>query len=372
MKKEQILVTKSLLPSYERYCKMIQEIWNTHWLTNGGKLHESLREELKHRCSSECISLFTNGHLALETALASMDLKGEVITTPFTFASTTHAIVRNGLKPVFCDINPVDYTIDADKIEALITDQTCAIVPVHVYGNICDVEKIEKIAKKHHLKVIYDAAHAFNEKLGDENVANFGDISMFSFHATKVFNTIEGGALCYHDKSLISKIEELKNFGIKDPDTVDYIGGNAKMNEFQAAMGLCNLEILDSQIEARKKLYFYYRKLLADVKGVQLNKLYDYITYNYSYFPIVIQDEYGMSRDELIEKLNESNIFPRKYFYPLVSEMDCYKNFEKYDTPIALDISKRVLTLPLYPDLRKRKIKEICEIIKNCGGGNKL
>lgn len=363
MEKEKIFVTKSALPDYDRYCALIKEVWESHWLTNNGKLHEKLKEELKKRCDTN-ISLFTNGHLALETALASLDLKGEVITTPFSFCSTTHAIVRNHLKPVFCDINDSDFTINAEKIEELITDKTCAILPVHVYGNICDVEKINSIAKKHHLKVIYDAAHAFSEKLNGQDVAGFGDVTMFSFHATKVFNTIEGGALAYQDSSMETKIEELKNFGIKDPDTVDYVGGNAKMNEFQAAMGLCNLENLDENIEKRKDLFLYYRKLLSEIKGIKLSSMSDEVTYNYSYLPIVILDEYGKTREELISVLNENNIFPRKYFYPLISELDCYCDLEKGNTPVALDISKRVLTLPLYPDLEKKKVKKICNIIK--------
>lgn len=367
MTKEKILVTKSILPDYDKYCEVIKEVWDTHWLTNNGPLHEKFKDELKKRCNASNVSLFTNGHLALETALASLDLKGEVITTPFSFVSTTHAIVRNGLIPVFCDINDYDFTIDVDKIEQLITDNTCAILPVHVYGNICDVERIEAIAKKHNLKVIYDAAHAFDEKYKGKNVANFGDVSMFSFHATKVFNSIEGGCLSYNNDSLIEKIEELKNFGIKDPDTVDYVGGNAKMNEFQAAMGLCNLETLNNNIKKRKELFLYYRKLLSNIGGIKLSSINDDVTYNYSYFPIVVLDEYGKTREDLIKKLNENNIFPRKYFYPLISELDCYKEINKGDTPIALDISNRVLTLPLYPDLEKKKVKKICKIIEDYG-----
>lgn len=369
MTKEKIFVTKSILPDYNKYCELIKEVWDTHWLTNNGPLHEKFKDELKKRCDALNVSLFTNGHLALETALASLDLKGEVITTPFTFVSTTHAIVRNGLTPVFCDINDNDFTIDVDKIEQLITDNTCAILPVHVYGNICDVEKIEAIAKKYNLKVIYDAAHAFDEEYKGKNIANFGDISMFSFHATKVFNSIEGGCLSYNDDSLIEKIEELKNFGIKDPDTVDYVGGNAKMNEFQAAMGLCNLDTLKDDIKTRRELFLYYRELLSNIVGIKLSDINEYVDYNYSYFPIVVLDQYGRTREELITELNRSNIFPRKYFFPLINELDCYKGMYKGDTPIALDISKRVLTLPLYPDLEKKKVKQICKIIKDYGKG---
>ena len=361
---ENIYVTKALLPDYDDYCEMIKTIWNSHILTNNGPLHQKLEQNLKNYCTSENITLFTNGHLALETAIASLDLKGEVITTPFSFVSTTNAIVRNGLNPVFCDIKSDDYTIDPSKIEKLISDKTCAILPVHVYGNICDVEKIQKIAHKYNLKVIYDAAHAFSERYKGINVANFGDISMFSFHATKVYNTIEGGCLTYSDFGLKEKLEKLKNFGISGPECVDYIGGNAKMNEFQAAMGLCNLKNLDLNIKKRKELLIYYRNLLQEVKGLKLNELRDDIDYNFSYFPVLIMDEYGITRDELVKKLNDQNIFPRKYFYPIISDLKCYSSFNKYDTPIARDIAGRVLTLPLYPSLEKERINNICKIIK--------
>ena len=364
MKDENIYVTRAALPDYEEYCSLIKQIWDNHILTNNGPLHQKLEKELKDYCKVEYLSLFTNGHMALENALASLDLKGEVITTPFTFVSTTNSIVRNGLKPVFCDIKSDDYTIDPTKIEELITDSTCAILPVHVYGNICDVEAINEIAKKYNLKVIYDAAHAFGEKYKGIPVGNFGDISMFSFHATKVFNTIEGGCLTCSDLILKDKFEKMKNFGIVDPEHVDYIGGNAKMNEFQAAMGLCNLKHLDSNISKRKKLLQYYRSLLQDIKGVQLNKMDKDVSYNFSYFPVVLLDDYGLTRDELVEKLNENKIFPRKYFYPVINDLECYSNFKDSNTPVARDIASRVLTLPLYPDLEKETVKEICCLIK--------
>lgn len=361
---KEILVTKASLPNFEDYCKLIKPLWESHWLTNNGKMHEKLENKLKKYCKVNNITLYTNGHLALENAIASLDLEGEVITTPFTFASTTHAIVRNGLTPVFCDINPDNFTIDASKIEKLISKKTCAIVPVHVYGNICDINKINEIAKKYNLKVIYDAAHAFGEKYNNQNVANFGDITMFSFHATKVFNTIEGGCLAYNYNEYKSKLEILKNFGISDPEHVDLIGGNAKMNEFQAAMGLLNLKELKNNIQKRKKIFFLYRSLLSNVKGIKLSKLDDEVQYNYSYFPIVVTDEFYLNRDELIEKLNKSKIFPRKYFYPITNEFDCYKNKKfKGKTPIAHDISRRIMTLPIYPELDEKDVKLICKII---------
>lgn len=254
---KKILVTQSSMPSFDEYIEEIKDIWDSKWLTNVGPKHKELQKQLKEYLQVDNVELFTNGHMALEIALQSLDLPkgGEVITTPFTFASTTQAIVRNGLIPVFCDINMVDYTIDVTKIKSLITDKTVAIVPVHVYGNICNVEEIERISKKYHLKVIYDAAHTFGVRYKDKGIGSYGDISMFSFHATKVFNTIEGGGLCFSDQSLTSKIYSIRNFGIKDEENIDYIGTNGKMTEFSAAMGLCNLRHVDDEINKRKKLW---------------------------------------------------------------------------------------------------------------------
>ena len=363
-----ILVTKTTLPDYDKYCKLIKELWDSHWITNNGTFHQQLEKKLLEYCQCNNITLYTNGHLALENAIASLNLKGEVITTPFTFVSTTHAIVRNNLVPVFCDINYDDYTIDVNKIESLITDKTCAIIPVHVYGNICNVDEIAKLAKKYNLKVIYDAAHAFGESYKGKNIANYGDISMFSFHATKVFNTIEGGCLMYNHDEYKPLLEKFKNFGITDPDNIDYVGTNAKMNEFQAAMGILNLENLQDSIKKRKEIFTLYCQLLKDVKGIKLSKLNKNVEYNYSYFPIVITDEYGLNREELIEKLNSNGIYPRKYFYPITNEIACYRGKYRGDTPIAHDVSQRVLTLPLYPDLEKSTVKKICKIIKDNGG----
>ena len=250
-----ILVTQSSLPSYEEYIEEIKDIFESKWLTNMGQKHQKLESKLIQKLKVNNISLFTNGHMALYTALKALDLKGEVITTPYSFSSTTHAIVQNGLTPVFCDINEEDYTIDVNKIEELITEKTCAILPVHVYGHVCDVEKIEKIAQKYNLKVIYDAAHVFGVEINGRGIGSYGDISMFSFHATKVFNTIEGGALSYNNSNLKDKIEKLKNFGINGPDKVEYVGMNCKMNEFCAAMGLCNLRHFEEEISKREKVY---------------------------------------------------------------------------------------------------------------------
>ena len=254
---DKILVTRSSMPTLEEYVEEIRDLWDTHWLTNMGAKHQKLENELKTYLNVDNISLTTNGHLALELAIQAMNLSGEVITTPFTFASTTHAIVRNGLTPVFCDINAEDFTIDVKKIEGLITDKTSAIIPVHVYGNVCNVEEIERIAKKYDLKVIYDAAHTFGVEYKGKGIGSFGDVSMFSFHATKVFNTIEGGAVCYHDKDFGKRMYQLKNFGIKNETEIDAVGSNAKMNEFQAAMGICNLRHINVEIEKRKKLLIY-------------------------------------------------------------------------------------------------------------------
>lgn len=359
-----IYVTKSSLPDYNKFCKMIKQIWETHWLTNNGKLHNELQNELEKYLKVDNVVLFANGHLSLENIIKALNLTGEVITTPFTFVSTTHAISRNGLTPVFCDINPNDYTIDTDKIESLITDKTSAIIPVHVYGNICNVEKIEKIAKKYGLKVIYDAAHAFGIEYKGKGIANYGDASMFSFHATKVFNTIEGGCVAYNgNDTLKNLLNKLKNFGIENEEEINYIGGNAKMNEFQAAMGLCNLKELEGNIAKRKKVYLEYLKLLKDIKGIKLNYVKEDVKYNYAYFPILITDDYGLLRDELYSLLQKYNIYSRKYFYPAINETVCYRDLG-YQTPIASDISKRILTLPMYADLELSTVRKICKIIK--------
>lgn len=365
--KKIINVTRSSMPSFEEYCEEIKELWDSHWLTNMGVKHKKLQAELEAYLDTPHVALYTNGHLALENVISAFDFpKGsEVITTPFSFASTTHAIVRNGLVPVFCDVNDVDYTIDVTKIEQLITEKTCAIVPVHVYGNICNVDEIKKIADKHNLKVIYDAAHAFGVTYNGENVANFGDASMFSFHATKVFNTIEGGAVTFSDDSFVQLLNDLKNFGIRGAEEVAFVGGNAKMNEFQAAMGLCNLRYIDNEIAKRKAVVEHYRQRLSNIDGITLCSEQDGVVSNYAYFPVVF-DGFKHTRDEIFARLGEESIIARKYFYPLINEYDCYKNLAtagSEKTPVAKHIADRVLTLPLYADLSIDEVDQICDII---------
>lgn len=360
-----IQVTRSSMPEFEEYIEEIKGLWDSYWLTNMGEKHKELEENLVNYLECKNISLFSNGHLALESAISALNLKGEVITTPFTFVSTTHAIVRCGLTPVFCDINSDDYTIDVNKIEELITEKTSAIIPVHVYGNICNVGEIERIAKKYNLKVIYDAAHAFGVKLNGKSIANFGDLSVFSFHATKVFNTIEGGAISFSDESLKDILYGLKNFGITGPESIKYIGGNAKMNEFQAAMGICNLKHIDNEMNKRRKVLERYNSKLKNINGIKiLTPQYD-VESNYAYYPIVF-DEYKYNRDEIYEKLKTHGIVARKYFYPITNSLECYKNkFNINSTPIAEYVSKRILTLPLYADLDLNDVDRICNIILN-------
>lgn len=362
-----ILVTRSSMPSYEEYCEEIKELWDTHWLTNMGPKHKQLQKELEEYFSIPHVALYTNGHLALENAIAALNLPkgGEVITTPFTFASTTHAIVRNGLVPVFCDVKEDDYTIDTKMMEELITDNTVAIVPVHVYGNMCDVGEIDRIAKKYGLKVIYDAAHAFAVKYKGQSSAAFGDASMFSFHATKVFNTIEGGCVCFKDDSWLQILNDMKNFGIHGPESVEYVGGNAKMNEFQAAMGLCNLRHLDKEIAKRKKVVERYRERLEGVEGIKLSVIQKDVESNYAYFPVVF-DGYKYTRNEVFEKLAEQGIGTRKYFFPLTNSFECYRNYPTAGTektPVAQHMALRVLTLPLYVDLSLEDVDRICDVI---------
>lgn len=356
-----INVTRSSMPPLEEYCEEIKDIWESRWLTNNGVKHRELEAKLCEYLKVDNTTLFVNGHMALEMVIAAMGLTGEVITTPFTFASTTHAIVRNGLAPVFCDINPNDYTIDVTKIENLITDKTSAIISVHVYGNICDYKAIEEIAKKHNLKVIYDAAHAFGVEIDGQGVGSLGDASMFSFHATKVFNTIEGGAVTYKDENLKEKLNNLKNFGIKNTETVDAVGGNAKMNEFAAAMGLCNLRHIEEEIAKRKVAYDRYVERLSGVSGIKINKTQENVKPNYAYFPIVF-DGYKYTRDEIDARLRENDIIARKYFYPITNSFDCY-DYDSNETPIALDISKKVLTVPMYAGLTIEEVDKICDII---------
>jgi len=363
---KKIMVTRSFLPPYEEYCKEIAEIWDNHWLTNMGIKHETLKNELKKFLKVNNVSLHTNGHLALEIAIKALKLSGEIITTPFTFASTTHAITRNNIKPVFCDINLENFTMDTKKIERLITDKTTAILPVHVYGTPCNVDEIERIAKKYNLKVIYDAAHAFGVEIDGKGIADYGDVSMFSFHATKVFHTIEGGALTYNNEEYSKSFRLEKNFGIVSEESVVENGGNAKMNEFQASMGLINLRYIERGIQRRKKIVETYRELLEDIEGIIFLKDMKNVKHNYAYFPIIIDEtKYGKTRNEVFEKLKEYNVFARKYFYPLTSDFECYRNIEnnKEELKNSKYISDRVMTLPLYEELEIEDVEYICNII---------
>ena len=360
-----INVTRSSMPPFEEYCEEIRELWDSHWLTNMGKKHRQLEVELKAYLGCEQIALFTNGHLALENVLEAFGLRGEVITTPFTFASTTHAIVRCGCTPVFCDIDPERFTMDPDRLEALITDRTAAILPVHVYGNLCDVEAIDRIAKQHGLPVIYDAAHAFGVFRDGVSSACFGDAAMFSFHATKVFNTIEGGAVCCRSEEIQRRLCDLKNFGIHDEEHVPYVGGNAKMNEFCAAMGICNLRHLEEEIEKRRRVAARYNERLQDVPGIRVNRIPEEVRFNYAYYPVVF-DGFRLTRDEVFTKLAAEGIIPRKYFYPLTSAFACYQGQPGFDptlTPVAAHAAASVLTLPMYADLTPETVDKICDII---------
>lgn len=368
MTSQKILVTRSSMPSLQEYVAEIAPLWESHWLTNMGAKHQEFEKQLEDYLDANNVALFTNGHSALECALEALNLKGKVITTPFTFASTTHAIVRKGLQPVFADIKEDDYTLDPSKIEPLIDSDTCAILPVHVYGNLCDTDSIQAIADQYGLKVIYDAAHAFGVRRDGNPVANCGDISMFSFHATKVFNTIEGGALTFSDPELKEKLNHWKNFGITGPETVEYVGGNAKMNEFCAAMGLCNLRHVNQEIRRREEVVKQYRQRLEPIPGIKVSPEPCGYDSNYAYFPILIEQDYlGISRDKVFSYLEEHNIGARKYFYPLASDFSCYHNlFDSSLTPIAKKISASVLTLPLYADLPISTVDYICDLIIEC------
>lgn len=364
-----IYVTKSTLPEFEEYVEEIRDIWESHRLTNMGAKHESLRNMLGEVLGAPYLELAVNGHMAIELALKALDLSGEIITTPFTFASTTHAIVRSGLTPVFCDIDPSTCTIDPQKIETLITKKTTAILAVHVYGRICQVEELEKIAQKHDLKVIYDAAHAVGETYLGKGIASYGDASAYSFHATKVFHTVEGGAVSSRDKKTAEKLYALKNFGMNPDGEVVDIGMNSKMSEFHAAMGLCNLRHLKEMIQERKKRVELYRENLKDCSGIEILPNQEHVVSNYAYFPIFIhKEEIGMDRDQVCALLYEKGFFARKYFYPLTSEFPCYQGkFPIQETPIAHERSIQVMTLPLYPDLEEESIMEICRILKSLG-----
>lgn len=362
---ERINVVRSSMPPFEEYVEEIRDIWDSRWLTHTGPKHERLVQELRDLMGVAEVSLFSNGHQALESAFGLFPKGSEVITTPFTFASTTLAISRAGLVPVFCDIEPEFYTMDPDKIEALITDKTVAIAPVHVYGNLCDWRKIAQIAEKHNLKVIYDAAHAFGVYEGDISAGQIGDIVMFSFHATKVFHTIEGGCLMHSDNQLSKAFAAWRQFGMYDGVQSSILGTNAKLTEFAAAMGLCNLRHLDEQIVLRRTATERYRQRLSGKAGLVLCKAQPGVTSNYAYLPVrVVPKSFGINRDQLVERLAEQNIFARKYFYPLTSAFPVYQGLYKIqDTPIASEIADQILCLPLYAGLTVEDVDRICDAI---------
>ena len=360
-----INVTRSSMPPFEEYCEEIRGLWDSRWLTNMGEKHQKLEQALRDYLGCGYLALHTNGHLALENLLEAFELKGEIITTPFTFASTTHAITRCGCTPVFGDIDPESFTLDPRGIEEKITEKTAAILPVHVYGNLCDVDAIAAIGEKYHIPVIYDAAHAFGVFHRGVSAASFGDAAMFSFHATKVFHSIEGGLAVCRDEETLRRLNDLKNFGIHGPEEVPYVGGNAKMNEFCAAMGLCNLRHLEQEIEKRRHVVEHYRARLEGVPGLQLNPVQEGVCSNNAYFPVVF-DGFRMTRDEVFARLAEQKINARKYFYPLTNSFACYAGkpgFDPADTPVAAHVADRVLTLPLYADLSDEDVDRICDII---------
>ena len=368
MEEKIITVTQPCLPPLEEFIPYLQQIWDNKWLTNNGPLHQQLEQELATYLGVKFISLFSNGTLALITALQALNITGEVITTPFSFVATTHSLWWNKITPVFVDIEPEYLNLDPTKIEAAITPKTTAIMPVHVYGNPCKMEKIQRIADKHGLKVIYDAAHAFGVKLHGVSVLNSGDLSILSFHATKVFSTIEGGAIICHTEEMKHHIDNLKNFGFRGETVVEEPGINAKLNEVQAAFGLLQLKYIDGFIGKRKKITELYFSLLKDIKGIRFLPCMEDITHSYSYFPILIDEfEYGMNRDALYEKLKENNIFARRYFYPLISHFEPYRELNSANDenlPVASKAALQVLCLPIYVELSLQDVEKIVNIIR--------
>ena len=363
-----IYVTSPLLPSLEDFTFLLKEIWESKMLTNNGNFHQKLEEELAKYLKVPYLSLFTNGTLPLITALQAMRITGEVITTPFSFVATTHSLWWNGIKPVFVDIEPETCNLDPSKIEAAITPKTTAIMPVHVYGKPCKTKEIQEIANKYGLKVIYDAAHAFGVEINGESIFNFGDMATLSFHATKVYNTLEGGALVVHDEQTKKRIDYLKNFGFASETEVVAPGINSKVDEVRAAYGLLNLKQVDHAINSRRKVAIRYRDELQGVKGITFFNDIPGVRHNYSYFPIFINaEEYGMTRDELYFKMKEHNVFGRRYFYPLISTFSTYRGLDSANPdnlPIATQMSNNVICLPMHHALSENEVEYILQIIK--------
>ena len=366
MKNKPIYVTQPFLPPLEEFIPYLEEIWNSKILTNNGPFHQQLEQALCEYLGVNHISLFTNCTIAMVTALQALRITGEVITTPYSFVATSHSLLWNGIKPVFVDINLDIFNLDPAKIEAAITPQTTAIMPVHVYGHPCDVDAIQKIADKYNLKVIYDAAHAFGVRDEGGSILRYGDLSVLSFHATKVFNTFEGGAIVCPDAKTKLRIDQLKNFGFVDEVTVVAPGINGKMSELNAAIGLLQLKHVDQAIEKRKEIDANYRELLKDVKGIRYLQDSGEIVANYAYFPILVEGDYPLSRDALYQKLKDNGIHPRRYFYPLISDFPMYRGLlsaRRENLPVATDVANRVLCLPIYPSLLAEQTVEVAQLI---------
>jgi dTDP-4-amino-4,6-dideoxygalactose transaminase len=361
-----IYVTQPLLPPLEEFIPYLEQIWESKWLTNSGPFHQQLEQALCDHLGVKHLALFTNGTLALVTALQALRITGEVITTPYSFVATAHSLLWNGIKPVFADIDPITLNLDPEKIEAAITPQTTAILPVHCYGHPCDVERIQQIADNYGLKVIYDAAHAFGVQGLDGSVLNHGDLSILSFHATKVFNTFEGGAIVCHDAKTKRHIDHLKNFGFVDEVTVAAPGINGKMSEINAAFGMLQLKGIEEALQKRKALDAYYREALVNIKGIHCLSGTGDKAANYAYFPILVQPDYPLSRDALYQKLQDHNIYTRRYFYPLISDFPMYRGLPSAahaNLPVARKIAEQVICLPIYPDLSTEQVDFVVNLI---------
>jgi len=365
--KKPIYVTEPVLPALKEFIPYLEEIWDSKILTNNGPFHQRLEKELAEYLGVPYVSLFSNGTLALIVALKALHITGEVITTPYSFVATAHSLRWNNIKPIFVDIDSEFCNLNPANIESAITPRTTGIMPVHVYGNPCNVERIQEIAEAYGLKVIYDAAHCFGVKYKGQSICNYGDLSILSFHATKVFNTFEGGAIISHDEKTKNRIDYLKNFGFMNETNVIEPGINAKMNEFQAALGLIQLKYVDEFIEKRRQIALSYRENLAMVKGVRFISDMEEVTHNYAYFPIFVNEKnYGMTRDELYEKLKKNNIYVRRYFYPLITHFSPYRSLDsarRENLPLAEMAAKQVICLPIYPDLDKGRVSKIVEVI---------
>ncbi|MEE9430453.1 MAG: DegT/DnrJ/EryC1/StrS family aminotransferase [Melioribacteraceae bacterium] len=373
---ENIYVNQPTLPELDNFLPLLQDIWASKKLSNMGKFHQLLEQELAKFLGVEYISLFSNGTLALIAALQVLKIKGEVITTPYSFVATTHALKWNGITPVFCDVEPNTYNLDPTKIEKLLTDKTSAILPVHIYGNPCNVESLQDLSDMYGLKLIYDSAHAFGVKLNNKSILNFGDLSVLSFHATKIFNTFEGGAIICHDEKTKKRIDYLKNFGFANETTVIAPGINAKMNEMQAAIGLLQLKDVEINIEKRKRIAEYYRDSFNELDGITYFPNIENVYHNYGYFPIFVdENKFGSSRDELYNKLKENNIYARRYFYPLISQFQPYKDLESSSAenlPVASKVTEQVISLPIYADLKIEDVERIVEIIFDAKRSNNM